>query len=176
MFTPTPIPSLMATPVPDPSKPFEQQDPLTLLAMCVWGEARGVNNAAKSAVACVVRNRVGYAGKYGRGFPGVILKPWQFSSFNSNDPNRAKLLYPVKEEGQRVWEACYQAAEEVYWGKTTDPTGNAVFYYSAPLTGPPTAWGDVTWTCVIDGLHFYREASKNTGIIEAKLPVTSPVL
>lgn len=176
MFTAAPMPSIAATPIPDPSKPFEQQDPLTLLAMCVWGESRGVNDQAKSAVGCVVRNRVGYMGKYGHGFPGVILKPYQFSSFNANDPNRAKLLYPVKEEGQAVWDACYAAAEGVYWGRTTDPTGNAVFYYSVPLTAPPRAWGDVAPTVVIGGLHFYREASKNTSTMGMQPPVTSPAL
>ena len=144
------------TPLPDPNYPFVEQDPLTLLAMCIWGEARGVSDAAKQAVGCVVRNRVGYQGRFGRGWSGVILKPYQFSSFNINDPNRAKLLEPTKAEPQAVWDACYAVAEAVYTGKVTDPTRNAVFYYSAPLMEPPKIWADVQETFAVDRMHFFR--------------------
>ena len=43
--------------VPDPAKPLAQQDPDLLLAMCMFGEARGESEMARRAVAQVVLNR-----------------------------------------------------------------------------------------------------------------------
>lgn len=150
--------------LPDPHLPFEHQHPLVLLAMCIWGEARGEGMAAKIGVACVVRNRVGYQGKYGEGFSGVILKPYQFSSFNAKDPNRAKLLEPLDHDSVDVWQACLTAAHVVYWGSQSDTTHGAVFYYSRPLKAPPLkhdgtcAWGSVAHCVDIGWLSFWREA------------------
>lgn len=145
------------TPIPDPSLPIENQDPLTLLAMAIWAESRNQKTFAKIGMASVVRNRVSQ-GKYGQGLSGVILKPYQFSSFNHNDPNRIKMLTPVQHDGQHVWDECYWVAQGVSSGYLDDPTTGAVFYFSLPLTAPPHAWGDVVQTCVIDGLSFYKEA------------------
>ena len=52
----------MSYPLPDPSlspnyhQCIAMQNPLVLLAMCVFGEARGEPHPAKIAQACVVRN------------------------------------------------------------------------------------------------------------------------
>lgn len=143
-------------PVPNPHLPFDEQDPLTLLAILIWGEARGAGDLAKQAVGCVVRNRVAYQGRFGRGFIGVCLKPYQFDCFLLNDPNREKLLTPVEHEGQAVWDACYAAAQSVYNGKLTDPTRNAVFYYSPPILAPPRVWGSIQEMLAVDGMHFFR--------------------
>ncbi len=73
-----------------------QLDRLTepqLLARCIWGEARGEPIQGKLAVAHVVLNRVKAQSYYGKTIRDVILKPWQFSCFNENDPN---LLAPVR--------------------------------------------------------------------------------
>ncbi len=129
--------SRKAAPLPDPKKPFKEQDPRVLLAMCIFGEARGEGDEGKLAVGCVVRNRVNSEGRYGVGFPGVILKPWQFSSFNANDPNRHKLLEPLKHEPKAVWEACFAAAAAVFGEEA----------------------GDVLPTVKIGSLNFYRLAA-----------------
>lgn len=50
-----------------------------LLALCVWGEARGEAHVGKLAVAHVVLNRVGKKSWYGRSIRDVIVKPYQFS-------------------------------------------------------------------------------------------------
>lgn len=150
--------------LPDPHLPFEHQHPLVLLSMCIWGESRGEGMAGKLGVGCVVRNRVGYQGKYGEGFSGVILKPFQFSSFNAKDLNRAKLLEPLDHDSVDVWQACLTAAHVVYWGSQSDTTQRAVFYHDVSLAGPPEkkdgscAWGDVLKTLQIGKLVFYREA------------------
>ena len=76
-----------------------------------------------------------------------ILKPWAFSSFNSDDPNSTK--YPTPNEPS--WLDCLHATRE---NGDYDPTDGAVFYFSLPLTAPPKAWGPVKISTVIGGLTF----------------------
>lgn len=147
---------------PDPELDFLSQDTCVLLAMCNFGEARGETFEAKMAQCCVVRNRVQKQPRFGVGYKGVILKPFQFSCFNHDDPNRGKLLDPRKELEREnaslsVWNDCFQAAYNVYWSYIKDTTGGAVFYFSLPKTAPPKAWGKVEHTVTIGGLHFYKE-------------------
>jgi spore germination cell wall hydrolase CwlJ-like protein len=146
-----------STPLPDSRLPFHMQATPVLLAMCIFGEARGEIPEAQYAVGCVVRNRV-ENGRYGTGWTWVILKPYQFSSFNADDPNRAKLMEPKKHEPPEVWWRCYVAADMVMRHFDGDPTHGAVFYFSGPLTEPPAAWGPVIETAVIGHLHFCRPA------------------
>lgn len=153
------------SPLPNPNLALDKQDPLTLLAMCVWAEARGEVNAARQGVASVVRNRVGYQGKYGEKFAGVILKPYQFSSFNVGDPNREKMLCPLENQGalaEKVWDDCYSIAQGIYIGTLADNTEGAVFYFSPPLTQPPLhgeslAWGPTFQTVKLGALTFHRD-------------------
>lgn len=145
-------------PLPDPNKRFFGQDPEVLLAMCIWGEARNQSYDAKVGVGCVVRNRAQRNLRYmgGSSYSGVILQPYQFSSFNANDPNRDKLLRPLMHEPQSVWAECYRAAVAVYRENCADVTGGALFYFSPPLTEAPHAWGSVMFTAKIQDLEFYK--------------------
>lgn len=65
---------------------------IDLLARTAWGEARGEGVSGMQAVINVVQNRVARGGWWGATIEDVVLKPWQFSAWNANDPNRAKLL------------------------------------------------------------------------------------
>lgn len=49
-----------------------------VFAMTLFGEARSEGREGIGAVADVIRNRV-KSGKYGEGYRGVCLRPWQFS-------------------------------------------------------------------------------------------------
>lgn len=147
-------------PLPDPSKTFWQQDECTLLACCLFGEAQNQNYDAKVAVACVVRNRAHRNLRYmgGCSYAGVILQPYQFSSFNANDVNRRKLLQPLMYAPRTVWEECYRAAYAVYHENCADLTGGALFYFSPPITEAPKAWGQVCFTAKYGNLQFYKPA------------------
>jgi spore germination cell wall hydrolase CwlJ-like protein len=147
----------VAAPLPDPSKPFTAQDETVLLSMCIWGEARSCSFAAKLGVANVVRNRM-LDGRYGGlSWTSVILHPWQFSSFSPADPNYPKLLRPTEYEPTGVWDACYFVANIMHKAQQPmDNTHGATFYFSAPLTYPPHAWGSCEHTITIGPLHFYR--------------------
>ena len=110
--------------LPDPKRTIEAQRELTMLALCVWGEARGEPNLGKSAVAHVVMNRW-RLGTFGKTLRDVLLKPKQFSCFNADDPNRKKML---KIKASETWNQCFNAALGAYGGIDTDPTGGATHY------------------------------------------------
>lgn len=114
-----------------PNPPYDSGTPLT--ALCVWREARGETQAAKNGVVWVLKNRCAMAPA--QGFKPTmdeeILRNWQFSSFNSNDPNVNK--YPV--EGDPSWTESLRAVQS----DEPDPTGGAVFYFSRPLLEAPKA-------------------------------------
>jgi spore germination cell wall hydrolase CwlJ-like protein len=143
-------------PLPDSSKTFAQQDPLILLAMCVWGESRGNTLAEKIGVACVVRNRLHQHWMGAHNWADVILKPWQFDCFLPNDPNSKKLLTPLKYETAAVWNCCYSVAQGVYSGAVSDNTGGAVFYFDLPIKLPPSEWGNVQETVTYGTTKFFK--------------------
>lgn len=134
------------------AQPYQDLDDAHLLALCIYREARGENFLGKRGVGCVVRNRVDARG-YGSGYAGVILKKFQFSSFNANDPNHT--VWPF--DGEEAWMDCLAEANEVLGG-CDDLTFGALFYYSPPLTAPPHAWGPVVATAHIGRLEFYKPA------------------
>jgi N-acetylmuramoyl-L-alanine amidase len=67
--------------------PATAQDCLTL-GQTVWGEARGEDWIGQVQVAHVVINRLKRNKWYGTTITEVCLKPFQFSCWNANDPNR----------------------------------------------------------------------------------------
>ncbi|TAN54915.1 MAG: cell wall hydrolase, partial [Rhodospirillales bacterium] len=109
--------------------PLDHLDPADVLARTIWGEARGESKAGREAVAAVVMNRVGVAGRHGGRFwwgndvVSVCLKPWQFSCWNANDPNRAKLQ--AVDENNRVFAQCRRIADAALTGELDDPTDGA---------------------------------------------------
>lgn len=131
---------------------FEELDELTLLACLVWGEARGETSAGKRAVAWVARNRVLNAppGRFGKGWHGVILRPYQFSCFLAADPNSAKLLAPVEHDDEHVWFNCVEAAAAVYFKLSGDPTVGADHYHTG---GVAPGWSKGKTPTVVIGAH-----------------------
>ena len=139
---------------------FEQPGNL-LLAATLYGEARGETAMGKRGVAWVIRNRMKAGERWaaqhgGVGHPlfgkgdvaGVVLKPWQFSCWNKNDPNLARLLELVKSNGASagggMWAILRAVADGVLaeppeW---PDPTWGATHYCTLALWGKddPKAW------------------------------------
>ncbi len=138
-------------PIPRASR-FEDFDELTLLAGLVWGEARGESSEGKRAVAWVVRNRVNNPDpkRFGDGWHGVILKPFQFSCFLANDANSRKILNPVEYSSATIWAECYAAAACVYFAAVPDPTAKADHYHTA---GVSPAWSRGRTPTVVIGAH-----------------------
>ncbi len=117
--------------LPDLTQGLYQQKELTLLTMCLWGEARGSSGEAQRAVGFVVRNRVECRQpRFGTGWRDVILKPWQFSSFNRENGAVERLFHPLENDSEQAWKSCYASALIAYEELYEDPSDKALFYYS----------------------------------------------
>lgn len=135
---------------------FEKRDALSLLATLVAGEALSEPYVGKLAVAWVVRNRVENPNNawFGAGWHGVMLKKWQFSCFNANDPVCPKLVNVTKWAGVRNWYECYKAAAAAFFDFENDPTSGADHYHT---TSVAPYWAADEKPVVQIGAHlFYR--------------------
>lgn len=120
---------------PVPGLSVEEQPEPVVFACALCGEARGDGRPGMEAVAQVVMNRVNHRnGHFGSSAKEVLLRPWQFSCFNRNDPNRAKML--------DMWHAdpaSYALAEaivsEALGGALSDTVGPATHYCTLNLWG-----------------------------------------
>src|SRR5215475_12186553 len=92
---------------------IDQLDDLELLILTIIGESRGEPIEGQVAVGSVILNR---CNKYKDTIDKVVLRPNQFSCWNSNDPNRMLLNNLAKEmtEGLSIdslYNQCYYVAE-----------------------------------------------------------------
>lgn len=135
----------------DPKLTLFEQPADLLLALTLWGEARGEPIDGKKAVAWVVRNRMEKAAAWkaarGRNHPlygdgtvqGVVLRPWQFSCWNKGDPNMPKMLEAVATGGSSLNAALWGVLRAVATGvlaeppEWPDPTFGATHYCTINL-------------------------------------------
>jgi spore germination cell wall hydrolase CwlJ-like protein len=132
--------------------PYNQLSDDDLFALCIWREARGSSFLAKVCVGWVILNRVARGGWWGDTVRFVILKPWQFSSFNESDPNSAK--YPA--DNDPSWPSSKAAVQ--FAKSSPDPTDGATHYHDKSV-GWPGGWGAqnlYTQTLTLDDFVFYR--------------------
>ena len=106
---------------------------LDIFARTLYGEARGEyafgGPAPLMAVANVIMNRSNRGGKYGKTLTDICLKPWQFSCWNKNDPNRP-LLFKEGIESEPLFFLCKTIAENVSAGRWPDLTRDSDHYHS----------------------------------------------
>jgi N-acetylmuramoyl-L-alanine amidase len=137
-------------------------DPTRLLALMLWREGRGeLGSIARLAIGCVARNRTQKPARFGVGYPGVILKPLQFSSFNTNDPQYK--AFPKESDAR--WQECLRDAKAVLIGYP-DPTGGATHYFDSSMDKDPPRWaidGELMHNVDIDHLRFYGPAFPDVG-------------
>jgi uncharacterized protein (TIGR02594 family) len=116
------------------------QDVLTL-ARTLFGEARGEFDAGGKgdvpveAVANVIVNR---AAKKFRGkttVHGVCRDPLQFSCWNGNDANRARIMNLAK-GANAVFDRCLKVATRAVKGEIPDHTGGALHYHATSIAKP----------------------------------------
>jgi N-acetylmuramoyl-L-alanine amidase len=126
-----------------------------LLALCLMGESRNQGCEGMLAVAWVVMNRVAKPCWWGSNVREVILRPWQFSCFNSNDPNREMMPTWLEEpDAHPPMPDCLRLADQVLEGLTEDPTGGATHYYERHIAEP--AWvRTMRLTCEIGDHKFF---------------------
>lgn len=120
----------------------------------IWGEARGESKAGKVAVAQVILNRARDAKRRygGPSLRGVCLKPRQFSCWNANDPNRAKML--AIGEFLPAYRACAEALD-IAIANRNDPGWAGIFHYK--VRGVEAAWAKGRAVALeIGNHHFFR--------------------
>ena len=122
-----------------------------LLGRCVYGEARGEGHRGMAAVASVVMNRFhDHTKRYGGTLKSVILKPWQFSCFNANDPNLDKLADGLS--GPK-WREALTIARLAIDGLLIDETEGSNLYHAADIRPP-------YWTAA-RGVFFRRQIGRH---------------
>lgn len=135
----------------------EQAYEFALLAIVIWREAQNQSERTIWGVAWSIRNRVLTPGKtwWGDDWEDVILKKWQYSSFNPGDPNSVK--FPMPDDPS--WKLCLMVAESVYLGLGIDPTNGATHYYDDSIAANPPAWSSPArsqFKVKLGAMHFYK--------------------
>lgn len=120
--------------LPDPN--YLNLDDTRLLALCIWREASNQSFDAKVGVGCCIRNRIAKGGWWGHDWRSVILKPFQFSSFNKNDSNSNR--WP--NEGESSWLESLEAASLVKNANIADNTDGCTSYYDKSLDNNKPKW------------------------------------
>jgi N-acetylmuramoyl-L-alanine amidase len=101
----------------------------------IWQEARGESYRGKLAVARVIRNRMARRYQSDGTVEGTVLAPYQFSGWNTRDPNRIGAMRlddtdPVVRDCQLAWEE----------SREVDPTNSALLYYNPKIVPTPPEW------------------------------------
>lgn len=126
---------------------------LDVLARTLWGEARGEGEQGMQAVACVVLNRAAKKGWMGKTVAEVCLKPWQFSCWNADDPNREKLLKVGPADPQ--FKIALQVATDALAGRLKDYTFGSTHYHTTVIS---PKWAKGKTPVVVIGNHaFYND-------------------
>jgi spore germination cell wall hydrolase CwlJ-like protein len=113
---------------------------IEILAKTIYGEARGEGEDGRLAVGHVVLNRFKSDRWYGRETIAETARlPWQFSCWNANDPNRAKLEAVDLDDPD--YQHCMYAALGAVLGYLPDNTGGATHYYAYDVVERPK-WAD----------------------------------
>lgn len=149
---------------------------LDILARTLYGESRGEPIEGKIAVANVILNRFriakalrdqkgakGFSHIFGNGITvaGTCQRPWQFSCWNENDPNRDKIL-AVKGADVYFLE-CMVVAKAALAGLLVDNTKGSLHYHVTTM-GFPGGWKkrseDDHEPAVIIGKHSFYNTIK----------------
>lgn len=130
---------------------------LHVVALTLWGEARGEGTEGMAAVAWVIKNRL-----VDRRFPpnllDVCLKPWQFSAWNDNDPNRSKLIGRINFNDKYFKEAFAVASITLLTDCTADITSGANHYLTWKLAqSNPPSWYDESKITEKIGNHVFLD-------------------
>ena len=127
------------------------------LARTLWGEARGEGAAGMEAVAAVIVNRLRISREkgtlwWGNSMIQICQKPFQFSCWNKDDPNYAKLLAISADSPEFV--TATRIARRAVLNLLPDPTGGATHYHAA---GSSPYWVGNEKPVAVVGRHiFYR--------------------
>jgi spore germination cell wall hydrolase CwlJ-like protein len=133
-------------------------------ALTVWAEARGESPEGQRGVAWVIRTRYQNPGWWSHAGAGitpntisaVCLSPRQFSCWNKDDPNRAKLLDLAtrrRADFQDIKQLCIEVLAQ---SPEEDPTNGADHYCTKAIL-PKVRWArGKTPVATIDSHVFFK--------------------
>jgi len=118
-----------------------------VMAVTLLGEARGEDTLGRQMVANVFMTRVKIAQEHqarvgapywwGANVREVVLKPWQFSCWNENDPNRPEL---ANLPNTPLWPEAMFIADTAVAGNLADHTNGATHYLNPRTVGLWPTW------------------------------------
>lgn len=141
---------------------------LEILALTLWGEARGEGTEGMEAVASVIVNRAKSGIKWwGQNVRQICLKPYQFSCWLKSDPNRQKLMGVTTQDPQ--YSIALGIAAMAIGGTLDDASCHADSYFDRRMSIPPK-WANGLWTCTEIGHQlFYITEKPCTGLKSSTL-------
>lgn len=130
---------------------------IDVLARTLYGEARNQGREGIQAVANVVLNRVAAARAgttkwWGTDIISVCRKPYQFSCWNTTDPN-CKIIKEVGTESV-IFKLCVDIATHAVNNKLPDITKGATHYYAKSMKSPPP-WSRNRTACAAIRDHIF---------------------
>lgn len=132
----------------------DDNEQIDYMARTMWGEARGEGSTGMRAVGHVIMNRAKAGNWYGATPKDVVLKKWQFSCWNADDPNRPKLLAVT--EADSNFALAKSLAKAIYAGNMPDITNGATNYLAlGSLSKVPTWVNRMTKVAEIGQHTFY---------------------
>lgn len=132
-------------------KGVEMNRDIDILARTIYGEARGESDEGKRAVGLCILNR--YKSKKwfsANTIAEVCQKPMQFSCWNKNDPNCAKITNATEAVLKPFWKLAEQLVNDAF----ADITNGATHYHTKNCR---PSWARGKLPCAIIGNHiFYK--------------------
>lgn len=128
---------------------------LIVMAMTIYGEARGESQMGQYAVGCVIYNRYKKQHLGSKSIEHVCLKPWQFSCWNENDPNR-RLLTSTMQMNEAFYRCLHEATYILQYGDNRqDITLGSLHYHSVSLMDNKPKWAIGKEPVKIIGRHVF---------------------
>lgn len=124
--------------------------PDALAVVTIFQEARGESYAGKCAVGEVIRNRMERNYSSDGTVAGTVLRPWQFSGWESGDPNRIKSM-KIDDLDPTVRE-CIKAWQE---SRVSKYANNAVLYCNLAAVAVRPNWARDDRCVAVVGNHTF---------------------
>ncbi len=125
---------------------------IRIVALTIYGEARGEGFNSKKAVAWVIRNRVSDR-RWPNSYSKTAKQKKQFSCWNKKDPNNYPML--IVDLNSQSFRECYAAAAQVMC-EFIDITYGANHYHTTTMKKYPY-WAEKNHkTIVIEHHIFYK--------------------
>jgi|SRR5579872_140378 len=119
----------------------------------VFLEASNQGPNGRRGVAWTLVNRLN-SGRYGQTLTGVCLDPFQYSCWNTSDPDRKRIGKTA--DNDPILLDSLAAVDEAMAGGD-DPTQGATLYYSTSMITPPSWAETAQFTVQIGDQRFYKE-------------------